>query len=740
MAGSFDEKSILEQTLSLPEAERSAFLREVCPDEQTLDRMRMMIRQRIAGETSTVGGQQDDQEAESAPKQIDEFKILHRLGEGGMGTVYLAEDTILGRKVALKVLSQHLIANPKAVERFREEARSAAQLTHPAIVPVFKLGSTAGKDYIVSEFIDGPTLREEIAGRHELRTDDRRNIKDWIAHTVEVVATIADALECAHRMGIVHRDVKPSNILMDRQRGPRLTDFGIAKHFTDPNAAETAPIGSCHYMSPEQARLKDIKIDQRSDIFSLGVVLYEMLTLRRPFEGSTVHEVLFSLGTKQPARVRSVNPQVPVDLETICLKAMEKLPDDRYQLATQLSADLRCYTLGKPILAQPPSLVRRAKRWVSAHRLLVGVSTCLLLALTALALGLKVRAMRNEAFAFLAVETELATAKVRAYRLDAKSMEFPATPTWTSQAPLTRKLIDPGDYRIVVSNTDDSAFAEFGVSLFPGAANKTTLWAPAMPSGIKARLATARDDASQGRVLAGAITTLTEADLAEMVLINAGTFEVGWAEAEEDVLIAKHNVTLPAFYIDRYEVSNAEYRQFVDATGHPQPYIWSRFGYDETLADRPVIAVTVEDAEAYARWRGKRLPTHFEWEAAMRQPHGWKLPWSGDPPETLPEVTVESIILSNRTELEIRYQEYKVRTFGTRSRPEFSTSLGIHHAATNVREWTVSVSHSKPGIAIARGATWVDVPQNFDLSSNLTWPAESPSMHCGFRCARSAHP
>lgn len=740
MAGSFDEKSILEQTLSLPEAERSAYLRKVCPDEQTLDHIRLMIRQRIAGEASTSGEQPGGPVAESAPQQIDEFKILHRLGEGGMGTVYLAEDTILGRKVALKVLSQHLISNPKAVERFREEARSAAQLTHPAIVPVFKLGAIAGKDYIVSEYVDGPTLREEIAGRHELRTDDRRNIKDWITHTIEVVATIADALDCAHRMGIVHRDVKPSNILMDRERGPRLTDFGIAKHFTDPNAAETAPIGSCHYMSPEQARLKDIKIDQRSDIFSLGVVLYEMLTLRRPFEGSTVHEVLLSLETKQPARVRSINPQVPVDLETICLKAMEKLPDDRYQLATQLSADLRCFVLGKPILAQPPTLARRTKRWVSAHRLLVGVTTCLLLALIAGGFAMKVRAMRQEAFAFLTVETELATAKVRAYRLDPKSLEFPSQPSWTSQAPLARRLIDPGDYRIVVSNTDDSAFAEFGVSLFPGSEKKTTLWVPATSTGIKARLGKAREETSQGRVLAGAITTPTEADLADMVLINAGTFEVGWVEAEEDVLIAKHMVTLPAFYIDRYEVSNAEYRQFVEATGHPQPYHWGRFGYDEALADRPVIVVTVEDAEAYARWRGKRLPTHFEWEAAMRQPHGWKLPWGSTTPATLPEVTVEQIIRINRADIDIGYKEYAVHTFATRSHPEFSTLMGIHHAATNVREWTGSVSYSKPGIAIAKGASWVEVPQSEDFSSHRSGPVGSSSLLNGIRCARSARP
>ncbi len=282
---------VFTNALGLEGKTREDYLDEACPTSQARARIEQLLRHHAEAPEEFLTQSVDSAEAGDVPEQIDEFRIIKRLGEGGMGVVYLAKDTTLDRNVALKILHGHVPFESAAI-RFQDEARSAATLKHPGIVPVFRFGSWGEQKYLVTEFVDGPTLAQLIDTQKQAitQTSTPRAVKGWLRRVAEISLLLAEALEAAHRGNVVHRDVKPSNILMDAQLGPRLTDFGIAKHFKDqePNI-QTGLIGSCHYMSPEQANIEGARVDFRSDIFSLGVVLYEMLTFVRPFEGDDIH-------------------------------------------------------------------------------------------------------------------------------------------------------------------------------------------------------------------------------------------------------------------------------------------------------------------------------------------------------------------------------------------------------------------------------------------------------------------
>lgn len=737
----WSEKAAFLEALALPEHERGPYLQRVCPDDAARARIETLLaHHQQAPEDYLASPSTEDTKSVPGATMIGEFRVLHRLGEGGMGVVYLAEDTILGRRVALKLLSPRLAGYARAAERFRDEARSAARLKHPAIVPVFKFGTFENADYIVSEFVDGPTLNAEIRRAQDERPTGAA-LKAWVRKTAEIVATIADALECAHRAAVIHRDVKPSNILMDSQRGPRLTDFGVAKQFDHASdRTETGVVGSCYYMSPEQAKIKETKVDHRTDIFSLGVVLYEMLTLRRPFDGSTVHEVLASLGTLQPRRVRAIKPQVPTDLETICHKAIEKRPDDRYQTAAHMAADLHCFLQGRPILARPPSFARRAKYWISTRRVGVLAAAATLLVLVSLWLHLELRKVHNNTMAWLSIQTSENDCQLLAYRVDPTTFETASQPTGTLKLPFESHLLEPGQYRMAVVNRDRSRFGEFNLLLAPGRKSATRVLITGVPDSAPSKSGSTGNSAPGEDVLRAALLALDDPSLANMVLIPEGTFDLGWAAEQIDPTIARKTVRLPAFHIDRYETSNREYKQFVDATGHPWPPHWKLYGYDEDLVDRPVVNVTVKDAEMYARWRGKRLPTMFEWEAAMRSPGGRLYPWDQGSTPNLPVITLEDATKARSGDDKFSYEQYRTQSRPVDSDAELATPLGIHHAASNVSELTATISPSRSNSEVRMGSPWTEPPLFYNLSFRRTAPHGSASMVTGFRCVRSAEP
>ena len=320
---------------------------------------------------------------------LGEYRILREVGRGGMGVVYEAEQVSLGRRVALKVLPFAAAIDPKQRQRFQIEAQAAAQLHHPHIVPIFSVGCDHGIHYYAMQFVEGRSLgailHELRPTSNDLRTEsakhsaiqrDRTHFRD----VARLGAEAAEALDHAHGLGILHRDIKPANLLIDQDGALWITDFGLARFRGDLSLTNTGDmVGTLRYMSPEQALARRGVVDQRTDIYSLGATLYELLTLQPAFNGRDHQELLRQIALDEPASPRRIKLSVPRDLETIVLKAMAKDPSSRYTTAQELSADLKRFLDGRPILAHRPGVVEQSLRWAMRHRELVATTAAILL-------------------------------------------------------------------------------------------------------------------------------------------------------------------------------------------------------------------------------------------------------------------------------------------------------------------------------------------------------------------------
>jgi eukaryotic-like serine/threonine-protein kinase len=267
------------------------------------------------------------------------YRIVRKLGAGGMANVYLAEDQELGRRVAIKILNDRHANDDQFVERFRREAKNAAALSHPNIVSIYDRGEAEGTYYIAMEYLDGRSLKELIVGHGPAPV----NV------AVEYARQILAALRFAHRHGIVHRDIKPHNVLVDGEGRVKVTDFGIARAGASQMTEAGSIVGTAQYLSPEQAR--GGVVDQRSDLYSLGVVLYELLTGEPPFEGDTPVEIAMKHLSAVPEPPSARRPDLPPDLDKVVMRALAKDPADRYQSADEMEADLERVVRGAPVSA-----------------------------------------------------------------------------------------------------------------------------------------------------------------------------------------------------------------------------------------------------------------------------------------------------------------------------------------------------------------------------------------------------
>jgi serine/threonine-protein kinase len=273
---------------------------------------------------------------------LDRYEVGRLLGAGGMAEVFEGRDRLLARRVAIKVLQSQFVRDPSFLIRFKREAQAAASLSHPNIVGVYDTGSEDGTHFIVMEYVDGRTLKDVIRAEGPL----------YPQRAAEVCADVCSALVAAHARGLIHRDIKPGNVMLTPEGKVKVMDFGIARATTSETITQTAAVvGTAQYISPEQAQGQ--AVDYRSDIYSTGCCLYEMITGTVPFTGATPVAIAYRHVREDPTPPRMLNRDVPAPLEAICLKAMAKLPDNRYQTAAELHDDLERFRNGQPVQATP---------------------------------------------------------------------------------------------------------------------------------------------------------------------------------------------------------------------------------------------------------------------------------------------------------------------------------------------------------------------------------------------------
>jgi serine/threonine-protein kinase len=504
---------------------------------------------------------------------IDEkYLIEHRIGTGGMGSVYCATRLMIGDKVAIKILHPEQVADSQAVERFRREAQAAARLKHPNAVTLYDFGvSQDGLIYLVMEMVEGENLRSLIQKQGPLAP----------AAAAEIINQVCAALDEAHAQGIIHRDLKPDNIVVwfvTNGLRIKVLDFGIARmrdvSISAGNLTQTgAVMGTPHYMSPEQCM--GAEIDSRSDIYSLGIVLYEMLSGQVPFRSTASTAVAIQHVTQEPPPLRSINLSISPAVEAVVMRALQKRPEDRPQTAGALAQELResvsgVSSSGAQQLFSPPPF------------------------------GQHISSGAN---------TPVSNAPASGA---APTIQF-QTPSWASRAatPVGMPLqtdVAPKSGR----KTLPIVIALLVIVLAAGA----VLWF------LKAGKSKAKDEP-----IKEATAEITPPP--GMAYVAGGEFLMG----SDDGPISerpRHKVYVNAFFIDLYEVTCEEYQKFILATGRQSPDSWQGKQYPAGAARQPVTGVTWDDAAAYAAWAGKRLPTEEEWEYAARGSEGRRYPWGDE--------------------------------------------------------------------------------------------------------------
>ena len=721
--------------------------------------------------------------------RLGRYEVRGKIGAGGMAEVFLAEDTELGRKVAIKLLPPDTSADDHARKRLLREARAAATLDHPHICAVYEVGEVEGHRFIAMQYVEGESLDVRL----------KRGALD-VKDAITIAAEVADALAEAHARGIIHRDIKPSNVVVTPRGRAVVLDFGLAKIVEDPEAAQTlietqsvlsgpgAVLGTVPYMSPEQVRGE--VVDGRSDVFSLGVMLYEMLSGQRPFADKSSAAIASAILTREPAPIARFVAGVPPELERILGRMLRKDVDERYQTAKDLLIDLRSLRdeldfqkrLGRsspsgsgPLAAQAPAsspastpAEPAAEPFLNRSR---KPSIALAIAFFVLAgawfgyQALQRRSARNQ----LPRIEELAKANDNAAAFDiARKIEkyLPGDPSLARVMPVISDTVTVSTTP-AGANAYLKAFAPDAQGQLPSRVliGTTPITGFRVARGEYVLSLEKEGYAPAERTVSGVMLhtvgltmppppirveqTLVPLDKmpARMVTVPGGDYRlVAWSRPTDT------RVTLDDYFIDKYEVTNQEYKDFinaggyvkkdywkhpfvrdgrtlsweeamkvfVDRTGLPGPRNWSSQNIPDGKADYPVTEVTWYEAAAYAAFRGKQLPTVFQWEKAARNGATaatvnympWGVFYPGDP-------LVHHANFDSKGTWPVASGEFGMSPFGA------------YNMAGNAQEWTLNDTTEG---RIATGGAWGEPTYVFAQYAIL--PAFYSSSKVGFRCVQ----
>jgi serine/threonine-protein kinase len=615
-------------------------------------------------------------------KQIGRYKILKAIGEGGMASVYLAEDQILHRQVALKMIRTSEIPPSqleKLLERFKREAEALARLSDdPGIVTVYDYGEYENTPFLVMAYMPGGTLKDLLGKPLDYR------------QAFKMLLPVAEALHLAHSHRIIHRDVKPSNLLVDRKGNLALADFGIAKALEVDGQTLTGTgmgVGTPEYMAPEQWKGE---ATPQTDVYSLGVVLYEMVTGRRPFSAGTPSEVFLKQMTEAPARPRALVPGLPGAVEEVLDRAMAREPGARYADMGAFQAALMVLAAGVPMHDETPLVAKRPK------------------------------------------QTDL----------EATYDELTPAPFGEVMQPRAAEPVRPGEQKPKAGLPGQRRWwlAGAGAVLVLG-----LVWA--IGGGMKGNgplggLATKTVTATSlptetpapEPTLGIGSTRISEVDGMQQVYVPVGSFSIGSNTGNSDEKPV-HEVYLDGYWIDKYEVTNAQYAKCVAAGECAKPSN-TRYYENSQYVNHPVVYVSWGKANDYCAWAGRRLPSEAEWEKASRGTDGRTYPWGEN--------------------ISCEYTQYSAcngQTVEVGSLPRGASPYGALDMAGNVWEWTSSLDKGYPldvddgpedlkasGLRVLRGGSWLNDERIVRSAYRFRSNPDYTDFSYGFRCASSEAP
>jgi serine/threonine-protein kinase len=677
-------------------------------------------------------------EAELAAGLARRYRIIRRLGGGGMGTVFLAEQIAVGnRPVALKVLLRKLLDDPEFLLRFHNEAASTGRIHHPNVVTIYESGQADdGTPYIAMEYLEGETLREALTQRGAMAPQE----------TVEIIQQVARGLNAAHRLGIIHRDLKPDNLFLtpgeevgEASGVPtsaatppatvKIVDFGIAKlRESATHTIAGTVLGTPAYMSFEQAAgMRSDELDLRSDIYSLGVVVYEMLTGRVPFHADTPLGYVRKHLTEEPPPFRAVKPDLPAlpQLERVVLKALRKARNQRCASALEFARELAEAAGGtQPTVPLPQTRVVPPEAPASEVP--------------------KVAAGPGR------VET---TIKTPPSSMDADRIEplqkgarlvgpapipaAPALPRAVAPSPAKPAGVPPPQPRPTPARASRAKHVVFVFLVLAAAGTGTWYW---WQSPLQPQVESKPPAESAAK---------TPAPPSVMIDIPGGTFMMGRDNVQDPEETPAHAVSVEPFSLDKTPVTNAQYAEFVKAAGHPVPPDWSAGDYPAGESEWPVTNVSWEDAQAYCKSKGNRLATEAEWEYAARGTDGRLYPWGNE----------FSIVLTSPGRTNDPWSVVEEREFPANSlesqlgrletvgkRPKNASPFGVLDMSGNVWQWCQDDYKPYPGhqptfeipagAKVIRGGSFKSDKDHVTTTTRNLELATSRSPTIGFRCAR----